>query len=571
MRQHSCLKKTAGILVLLIALFLCVCACAEIVESGSCGKSASWTLDDSGKLVISGTGDTDGCWTTDRIRSVVIENGITSLGNQAFENCTGLQSVIFPNSITRIGEWAFHGCTGLKGITLPSALKTIDDCAFFGCANLTGITLPAGLKTLGNCVFDGCTALTSVTVPSGVTSLGRSIFRGCGSLKNAAVLADINNIEFPELFEDCPKLSGITVPSGSRNYRVRDGVVLDRAGTSLLFCLPAKSGAYSIPASVNNIAAEAFRNCAGLTAVTIPEGVRVIPGACFSGCRKLKSVSLPLSLRSVYWEAFKGCPLKEIALYGKISDIDENAFDKKVVIRAPKGSYAAQWAKDNHYTVRLTAAEYYVDFDYYSGDYGTVSASPARGPEGTEVTLKAKPKKGWKLTGWNCMSGGVTVKNNKFRIGKENVSLVPVFEADPAYAAIKGLEYKLDLKKKTAVVTGPVKKTVTSASIPAAITARGIKYKVTEIAANAFKNCGSLAKVTIGKNIKKIGKNAFSGCKKLKTITIKTTKLTKKGIGSNSFKNIHKTASFKLPKKQKKNYRIWLARAGKAPKKAKYK
>lgn len=143
--------------------------------------------------------------------------------------------------------------------------------------------------------------------------------------------------------------------------------------------------------------------------------------------------------------------------------------------------------------------------------------------------------------------------------------------AEPKEATVKGLNYKLDAKAKTAVLTGVKDKKIKSITVPDTIKVNGKTYKVTEIGANACKNLSKLTKLTIGKNVKKIGKNAFSGCKKLKTINIKTSNLTKKGIGSGCFKGIDAKATFKVPKKMKKDYEKWLVKTGKAPKKAKFK
>jgi hypothetical protein len=110
---------------------------------------------------------------------------------------------------------------------------------------------------------------------------------------------------------------------------------------------------------------------------------------------------------------------------------------------------------------------------------------------------------------------------------------------------------------------------ITTATIPDEITINKKKYKVTEIKANAFKNHKKLKKITIGKNIKKIGQNAFSGCTGLKTIIIKTTKLTGKTVGKNAFKNIHKKAKVRVPGKKLKSYKSILKARGMNGKKQK--
>ena len=143
--------------------------------------------------------------------------------------------------------------------------------------------------------------------------------------------------------------------------------------------------------------------------------------------------------------------------------------------------------------------------------------------------------------------------------------------AKPKTVTVDNLKYQLDSNKKTAVFIGAKDKKISSITIPATIKVSGKTYKVTEIAANACKNLAKLTKVTIGKNVTKIGKNAFSGCKKLKTISIQTEKLKKSGIGSACFKSINAKATFKVPKKMKKDYQTWLVKTGKAPETVKFK
>ncbi len=121
-----------------------------------------------------------------------------------------------------------------------------------------------------------------------------------------------------------------------------------------------------------------------------------------------------------------------------------------------------------------------------------------------------------------------------------------------------------DLSDEIGIVTyvKPRKKTVKEVTIPSAVTIDGIKYKVTAIANNAFKNCTKLKKVTIGKNVSKIGKKAFYKCKKLKTIVIKTKKLSAKKVGGKAFKGINKKATIKVPKTKYKSYKKWLKKKG---------
>lgn len=121
----------------------------------------------------------------------------------------------------------------------------------------------------------------------------------------------------------------------------------------------------------------------------------------------------------------------------------------------------------------------------------------------------------------------------------------------------KGASYQVTsaAEKNPTVVYKGSKKQKASVTIPDTVTIDKVTYKVTSIVANAFKNNKKLKKVVIGKNVTKIGKKAFYGCSKLKKITVKTTKLTKKNVGSQAFKGIHKKAAFKVPKKKISSYR----------------
>ncbi len=146
---------------------------ADIVASGTCGDDLRWTLDADGVLTISGTGDMEDYYSgspswnkeSSSITSVVIEDGVTSIGIDAFFEYTGLTSVTIPDSMTSIGYRAFEGCTGLTSVTIPDSVISIDDKAFEYCTNLTSVTIGNGVTSIGEYTFRLCTGLTSVTIP----------------------------------------------------------------------------------------------------------------------------------------------------------------------------------------------------------------------------------------------------------------------------------------------------------------------------------------------------------------------------------------------------------------------
>ena len=156
---------------------------------GSCGDNATWSLND-GVLTIGGTGamtdynthgDNAAPWYEYRedITTVVIEDGVTSIGSGAFSGCSGLTSVTIPGSVTSIESEAFRECSALTSITIPNSVTSIGDAAFYGCSDLTSVTIGNSVTTIGDCAFQYCNALTNVTIPNSVTTIGGAAFMSC--------------------------------------------------------------------------------------------------------------------------------------------------------------------------------------------------------------------------------------------------------------------------------------------------------------------------------------------------------------------------------------------------------
>lgn len=118
------------------------------------------------------------------IKKIIILKGITSIGNQAFKDCSNLNNITIPNSVTCIGESAFYQCNSLSCITIPNSITSIGDRAFSHCRNLSDITIPNSITRIEQYTFYDCSNLNSITMPDSITSIGLNAFMGCKHLSN---------------------------------------------------------------------------------------------------------------------------------------------------------------------------------------------------------------------------------------------------------------------------------------------------------------------------------------------------------------------------------------------------
>ena len=202
---------------LLLFLFALLPMLAIADDSGSCGDNVTYTfVSSTGTLTIQGSGEmTSNPWSSykDDIKTVIIKEGVTSIGNNAFSSCYGLTSITIPNSVTSIGEWAFWFCSDLTSITIGNSVRSIGDGAFRGCSGLTSITIPNSVTSIGMSAFSVCSGLTSVTIGNSVTSIGDYAFFGCSGLPSITIPNSVTSIG-SEAFEDCTGLTSVTIGSG---------------------------------------------------------------------------------------------------------------------------------------------------------------------------------------------------------------------------------------------------------------------------------------------------------------------------------------------------------------------
>lgn len=260
------------------------CMGAVVVISGTCGGALTWKLDSKGTLTISGTGAmTDytksgvAPWNKDyeEIRFVVIENGVTTIGEYAFENCTLLESVAISDSVEKIGKYAFSGCSALKRISLPDSIAQIGDHAFRA-SGLEAVKIPEGVTLLGEGMFARCPNLQTVELPSTLQTIREIAFIGSG-LNKIILPENLKYIGY-ECFYECTNLEEIKIPDSVTilDYSVFEG------------CSSLKK--VTLSKGLKRISQTMFAMCHNLTEITIPDSITYIEEGAFFQCKKLKDV-----------------------------------------------------------------------------------------------------------------------------------------------------------------------------------------------------------------------------------------------------------------------------------------
>ena len=328
---------------------------AAATHSGTCGDNVTWTLDASGTLTISGKGAMADYYifsvpwydTRSQVKTVIIKNGVTSIGNCAFDGCSSLTSATIPNSVTGIGNWAFYGCSSLTSATIPDSVTSIGEDAFNGCKSLTSVTIPNRVTSIANGAFSNCSSLTSVTIPDGVTSIGESAFYGCSSLTNVTIPKSVTSIG-DWAFSNCTSLTNVTIPksvtrigfgafsgsnatitvaSGNSEYCSVAGALYNKQKTTLFYPGMIKDGSFRIPNSVTTIAYSAFEGCSSLTSVTIPNSVTSIGWYAFRDCSSLTRITIPNSVTSIGEWVFGSCTsLTRVTIPDNVTSIGRFAF-----------------------------------------------------------------------------------------------------------------------------------------------------------------------------------------------------------------------------------------------------
>lgn len=351
------MKKYTLCLTLIFALSVIPAVGIGAEQGGVCGNGLTWSVD-GGVLTVSGSGvmedylsGEDIPWLTyaDSITSVVIEEGVTAIGNKAFFGCTALKELTLPEGLQSIGDEAFLECRSLTSISFPSSLTEIGGGAFQGCRGLTEVNFSEGLQAVNEWTFAVCEGLTAVDLPESLTCIGEYAFYSSG-LETVNIPAGVTAIG-KEAFGCCEKLESMELDGDNANYTVADGVLFNSDMTELIKYPAKRAGTeYAVPDGVTKISEGAFAYCAHLTAVTLPNSLTEISDSAFFNSLSLTSINIPGSVTSIGYGAFKLCSgLTELELPESVEYIGNSAFEDcpALSLKVERFSFAEAYAKGN--------------------------------------------------------------------------------------------------------------------------------------------------------------------------------------------------------------------------------
>lgn len=279
--------------------------------------------------IPSGTDLTNKFYGSTSLTSVVIDSGVTSIGNNAFEGCSTLTSISLPNTLTKLGTAAFRNCTSLTSISIPSGVTLINQQCFEGCSNLTSVALPSTVTKLDNRAFQNCSSLTTIAGTENVSSLGYGAFNGTAITTIPTFSASLTTIP-DTCFNTCKELTGDLV----------------------------------IPGNIKTIGSRVFQGCAtatgnaGLNNITFQEGVEVIGNYGFDGCRINGQIQIASTVTTIEYNFLirvnpaSGNPKPTVKFMGSTPPtfVQWTYFENVSTVYVPQGSLAAyQAAFDNGY------------------------------------------------------------------------------------------------------------------------------------------------------------------------------------------------------------------------------
>ena len=516
-KKMKTLVKWMVAVAVITVLFCCASALAD---------NLTWTVSRD-VLTISGTGDMDDYsmnsapWQDEcesrygHVYSVIISDGVTSIGSYAFSGCTLLTSITIPDSVTHVGEEAFTNCrairyagsetaaakalsragysfrapgsqynirylytgeerTGLSvdtvdisvtSFTFPEGTKDIGDYAFSNCQSLTDLEIPEAVTSIGTGAFQSCKSLTEIVIPEGVERIGNNTFYGCNNLVSITIPESLKSIG-AGAFTDCWNMTNIHIAS----VESWAGILFENKESfptnyfspahhnpTRLYIEDSELTEIVIPENMTSIGNYAFYKCSNIASFTFPQRITSIGKYAFYGCSGLTEIMIQEDLESIGEYAFQGCTnLREITVPESLASIGQNAFYgcSSLTELLPPDDVTSVYSNAFPSEIRL---------------YATVGSNTAKALSSQNLFFH--------------------VLNN------ENVKLKYTFSNGEA----ERLDAYADQTDMSVV------------EIPTG---------VTNIAENGFNGCTNLTRVSLPVSLRTISDNAFSDCSALELVTI---------------------------------------------------